>query len=532
MLKKRTIAVVGGGAACTAFLAAYARRLSGDVAGASADVIVFEPGKSFGPGIAYAEDADTALLNRPYSAMSVDYGDPGQFRRWLYRQPSARESSDNNEAGENSAGSAPEARPTTRSHFVPRSLFGQYLENVFRQSREDLRLLGAQVTLVPSAVVDLTVETGATGGNRGNGGTESHVLTTADGDRFVADEVVFAIGAIAPSDVYGLTGSAGFVAQPYPLVNSLSQVDSSAEVLVLGAGLTAIDAAVVLADAGRERRITLASRSGRIPDVRTDLGTGELPELLAGARTLLAEGRVSLRSIHELLDSALRLGGTSIREALLPYTDAWSAPELMRHRLENPLPGGLAQRCVGALTPFYSELWRSLPDASRRLFLRDHYRTYNCLRNPMPVTNAHRLLGLHDEGRLAFAKGITSVTQTAGGRFTATFADGRTEHYDAVVNAVGRTNNTAAASASSLTSRLVRNGTFVSHPLGGIRVDPETNQVRGSAGAAFPRLYVIGDLASGEHFHVSSMELVARQAAKVAGQLVPAPDRLLVGAVA
>ncbi|WP_160330162.1 FAD/NAD(P)-binding protein [Streptomyces roseifaciens] len=516
-MKKRTIAVVGGGAACTAFLAAYARRLSGDVAGAAADVIVFEPGKSFGPGIAYAEDADTALLNRPYSAMSVDYGDPGQFRRWLYRQTSA---------GEGGEGGEPQARRTPRSHFVSRSLFGQYLENVFCQSREDLRLLGAQVTLVPSAVVDLAVEAG------GAGGSDGHVLTTADGERFVADEVVIAIGAIAPSDVYGLAGTAGFVAQPYPLVGSLNEVDPSAEVLVLGAGLTAIDVAVVLAEAGQERRITLASRSGRIPDVRTDLGTGELPELLAGARRLLARGDVSMRSIHGLVDSTLRLSGTSMREALLPYTDSWSAPELMRHRLENPLPGGLAQRCVGALTPFYSELWRALPEASRRLFLRDHYRTYNCLRNPMPVTNAHRLLGLHEEGRLGFARGITHVTAAAGGGFTATYADGRTGHYDAVVNAVGRTNNTAAASASSLTSRMVRNGTFVSHPLGGIRVDPETNQVRGSAGAAFPRLYVLGDLASGEHFHVSSMELVARQAGKVAAQLVPASDRLLVGAVA
>ncbi|MFF4214774.1 FAD/NAD(P)-binding protein [Streptomyces nondiastaticus] len=517
MLKKRTIAVVGGGAACTAFLAAYARRLSGDVAGAAADVIVFEPGKSFGPGIAYAEDAETALLNRPYSAMSVDYGDPGQFRRWLYRQASARE-----EAG-------PDARPAPRSHFVSRSLFGQYLENVFGQSREDLRLLGAQVTLVPSAVVDLDVKGGEAGGSGDDG---SHVLTTADGERFAADQVILAIGAIAPSDVYGLTGAPGFVAQPYPLNTSLSQVDPGAEVLVLGAGLTAIDVAVVLADAGRERRITLASRSGRIPDVRTDLGTGELPELLSGARQLLARGRVSLRSVHELIDATLRLNGTSIREALLPYTDSWSAPDLMRYRLANPLPGGLAHRCVGALTPFYSELWRSLPDASRRLFLRDHYRTYNCLRSPMPVTNAHRLLGLHDEGRLDFARGITHVAADAGGGFTATFADGRTARYDAVVNAVGRTNNTAAASASSLTSRLVRNGTFVSHPLGGIRVDPDTNQVRGSAGTAFPRLYVIGDLASGEHFHVSSMELVARQAARVADGLVPAADRLLVGAVA
>ncbi|WP_190022699.1 FAD/NAD(P)-binding protein [Streptomyces hiroshimensis] len=520
-MKKRTIAVVGGGAASTAFLAAYARRLSGDVAGAAADVIVFEPGKSFGPGIAYAEDVETALLNRPYSSMSVDYGDPGQFRRWLYRQASARERGNPGAQHTN-----PEARHTPRSHFVSRSLFGQYLESVFLQSREDLRLLGAQVTLVPSAVVDLTVEAGATGES------DSHILTTDDGERFVADQVILAIGTIAPSDVFGLTGAAGFVAQPYPLVSSLSQVDPGAEVLVLGAGLTAIDVAVVLADAGHERRITLASRSGRIPDVRTDLGTGELPELLDGARRLLAHGRVSLHSVLELVDTTLRSRGTGIREALRPYTDSWSAPELLRHRLENPLPGGLAQRCVAALSPFYSELWRSLPDASRRLFLRDHYRTYNCLRSPMPVTNANRLLGLHDAGRLGFARGITHVTAAAGGGFTATFAEGRTEHYDAIVNAVGRTNNTAAASASSLTSRLLRNGTFVSHPLGGIRVDPETNRVRGSAGAVSPHLYVIGDLASGEHFHTSSMELVARQAARVAEELVPASDRLLVGAVA
>ncbi|MGK5543289.1 FAD/NAD(P)-binding protein [Streptomyces sp. URMC 127] len=519
-MKKRTIAVVGGGAACTAFLAAYARQLSGDVAGAAADVIVFEPGKSFGPGIAYAEDADTALLNRPYSAMSVDYGDPGQFRRWLYRQTSARQAGD------------PEARHTPRSHFVSRTLFGHYLQDVFSQSREDLRLLGAQVTLVPSAVVDLAVEGGDTGGTVGAGGSDTYLLTTADGARFVADGVVLAIGAIAPSDVYGLNGSAGFVAQPYPLVSSLDEVDRSAEVLVLGAGLTAIDVAVVLTDAGQERRITLASRTGMIPDVRTDLGTGELPELLAGVRRLFARGTISLHSVHELLDATLRLSGTSMREALLPYTDSWSAPDLMRHRLENPLPGGLVQRCVAALTPFYSELWRALPEASRRLFLREHYRTYNCLRSPMPVTNAHRLLGLHEAGRLDFARGITHVKAAAGGGFTATFADGRTEHYDAVVNAVGRTNDTAAASASSLTSRLVRNGIFVSHPLGGIRVDPGTNQVRGSSGSVFPRLYVLGDLASGEHFHVSSMELVAGQAAKVAAQLVPASDRLLVGAVA
>ncbi|MFB9735670.1 FAD/NAD(P)-binding protein [Streptomyces sp. NPDC057386] len=509
MSQQPTLAVVGGGAAGTSLIAAYARRLSSEIGGTAADVIVFESAQRYGPGVAYAQDADTALLNRPYSAMSVDYGDPGQFRRWLYRRRSA-------------AAPAPtrtSLRPAPAGHFVPRNLFGNYLEDVFRQACEDLALLGARVTLVPTAVTDIVTD-----------GTAGRLLVTADGQRHAADVTVLAVGTLPPADVFGLRGTDGFVHQPYPLDRSLDGIGADRDVLVLGSGLTAVDVALVLAGHGHRAGITLASRSGRVPDVRTDLASSPLPELLSDARQLLARGDVTLRGVHHILDSALRAGGTTLAEALLPYTEDWDAPDLLRHRLADPLPGGLAQRCVGALAPYYSALWRALPATQQRAFLRSRHRTYNCLRSPMPTTNAQKLLALGDSGQLTFRRRITAVEPAPGGGFTATYADGTTTRHDVVVNAVGRTIDTSAAPPSSLVSRLVARGTVVPHPLGGVRVDPATNQVLDAGGGVREGLYVVGDLASGEHFHTSSMELVARQADTVAGRLVPASDRVLAGA--
>jgi uncharacterized NAD(P)/FAD-binding protein YdhS len=404
-------------------------------------------------------------------------------------------------------------------HFVPRNLFGNYLEDVFREACEDLTLLGARVTLVPSAVTDICAD-----------GAGGHLLTTADGQRHAADVTILAIGTLPPADIFGLLGTDGFIHQPYPLDRSLDRVGPDRDVLVLGSGLTAVDVALVLADNGHRAGLTLASRSGRIPDVRTDLASSPLPDLLSDARHMLARGNVTLQAIHRILDTALRAGGTSLAEALLPYTEDWAAPDLLRHRLAHPLPGGLAQRCVGALAPHYSALWRALPATQQRAFLRVQHRTYNCLRSPMPTTNAQKLLALCDSGQLAFRRRITGVKPAPGGGFTATYADGTTTHHDVVANAVGRTIDTSAAPATSLVSRLVARGTFVPHPLGGVRVDPATNQVLDSGGDVCDGLYVVGDLASGEHFHTSSMELVARQADTVAERLVPASDRVLAGA--
>lgn len=530
MTSRPVIAVIGGGAAGTAFLAACARELSADSREFAADIHVFDPTDRFGPGVAYARDTHAALLNRPMSAMSVDYNDPGQFRRWL------------NRSAEQLRSTAIPLDWKAASAFAPRAAFGHYLEGVFAGACDDLEHLGARVTTVRSSVTEIAEVTeaagvagaagiaAATGIAGASEGPDAYTITTADGMRFTADSVILAVGTLPPVDVFGLAGAPGFIAQPYPLAPSLACVDPADRVLVLGTGLTAVDSALVLTEQGV--RVTLASRSGFVPDVRSSpVSRWDDPEHSFGGLELASRGSVTLRDIYALIDSSLRDHGTSLRDAVRPYAERWPAAELLRSRLADPGPAGLLQRCVTALTPAYSALWRALPPGEQRAFLRRHHRAFACLRNPMPPVNARKLVTLAEAGDVSFRRGVTAVRRDPGGGFTAAFADGSTERYDRVVNAVGRTNDLTAAPEGSLLRDLARRSLVAAHPAGGIQVEPESNRALRPDGTPRPGFHVVGDLASGVHFHSSSMEYVARQAARVARYSVDEHDRYALQAV-
>ncbi|MEU6081617.1 FAD/NAD(P)-binding protein [Streptomyces sp. NPDC047108] len=506
MTSHHSIAVIGGGAAGTAFLAAYARELSADGTALPADVHVFEPTDRFGPGVAYARDTLAALLNRPMSAMSVDHNDPGHFRRWLHRSAPRRHTV-----------VLPTPREAT-SVFAPRAAFGNYLEGVFQHACGDLEALGARVTTVRDAVLDVTEENG------------EYTVTTAGGGRFTTGSVVLAVGSLPPADVFGLGGAPGFVAQPYPLARSLRRVDRADEVLVLGCGLTAIDCALVLSEQGR--RVTLASRSGFVPDVRAEAtARWDDSEHAFGAHELASSGTVRLAEIYALIDTCLRERGTSLRHAIRPYAERLPVADLLRSRLADLGPVGLLQRCVTGMTPAYSALWRALPPEDQRTFLRRHNRVFSCVRNPMPPENARKLIRLADAGSLDFRRGITAVREEAGGGFTAVFSDGRSARYGGVVNAVGRTLDVTTAPEGSLLRALSRRSLVAPHPAGGVQVEPATNRALRPDGSPHTGFHVVGDLSSGVHFHSSSMEYVARQAARVARHTVNASGRYALQAV-
>lgn len=506
MSSLHSIAVIGGGAAGTAFLAAYARELSADSTALPADVYVFEPTERFGPGVAYARDTLAALLNRPMSAMSVDHNDPGHFRRWLSRSASRRHTA---------------VLPTPREAmpvFAPRVAFGNYLEGVFRHACDDLEHLGARVTTVRDAVTELTEEHGV------------YTVSTAGGGRFTTGSVVLAVGSLPPADLFGLSGAPGFVAQPYPLARSLQSVDGADEVLVLGCGLTAIDCALVLSEQGR--RVTLASRSGFVPDVRAEAtARWDDTEHAFGAHSMASSGSVRLADVYSLIDTHLRDRGTSLRHAIRPYAERRPVADLLRSRLADLGPVGLLQRCVTGMTPAYSALWRALPPEDQQTFLRRHNRVFSCVRNPMPPENARKLIRLADAGSLDFRRGITGVREEAGGGFTAAFADGSSTRYDRVVNAVGRTIDITTAPEGSLLRALSRRSLLAPHPAGGVRVEPATNRALRPDSSPRTGFYVVGDLSSGVHFHSSSMEYVARQAARVARHTVNASGRYELQAV-
>lgn len=486
--QRRRIAVIGGGASGAAFLVALVKQISADAVVDVPDVVVFEPEGPCGPGIAYRDDTESALLNRPVSAMSVDYVDRGHFRRWLGQHGPATIRTD---AG--------------RELFAPRSSFGRYLAEVFDTACRDLRNLGGSVEIVREAVRE--VQPAAEG---------SAVVPERSAARWV-DDVILCLGSMPARDVYRLSGSPGYVHQPYPVRRIADVVHGGSEVLVLGSGLTAIDVALELGRCRDGVRVTLASRSGAVPDVRCDLGAGDCArELVEDVRRMLSQREtIGLRHLLRLLDGELSRRGTTLREALRPFLARFGGGELLRARLEEPEPAAALQRCIVALTPWYSRLWRALDAPSRTEFTGRYKRVFTCLRSPMPPVNARRLLALSDAGALEFRAGIVDV-RAEGDRFRASFRGGEQDHYDMVVNATGRGIDVSAARPGTLVETLTRSGFARPHPLGGLDVDPDTNEVLDACGVAIPGLHIVGDLSSGVHFHTSSMEYAATQAGRVA----------------
>ncbi len=495
--ERRTVAVIGGGASATAFLCALAKQVSAEATVEAPDVVVYEPADVCGPGVAYRNDTEVALLNRPVSAMSVDYLDRGHFRRWL--------------------GEYEPLSDSDSAQFVPRASFGRYLADVFDGACRDLRNLGGSVDIVREEVRD--VQPGVEG---------SFVYPEHSAVRW-ANDVVLCLGSVPARDAYRLSGTPGYVHQPYPVQQLAQSVGAGANVLVLGSGLTAIDVALFLGRRSDPVRVTLASRSGALPDVRCDLGAGDCaPELVAEVQSEL-ERRNTLRltDLSRLLERELARSGTTLREALRSFLAKSKGERLLRSRLATPEPAAAMQRCVVALTPWYSRLWRALDADGCEEFTRRFGRIFTCLRSPMPPVNARRLLELSDSGLLSFQKGLTGV-RAEGERFHARFRGrgvARSEHdgdeyFDVVINATGRGIDVGAARPGSLVESAVRSGFARPHPLGGLDVLPESNEVLDACGTPVPRWHVVGDLSSGVHFHTSSMEYAATQAGRVAQRVI------------
>ena len=114
-----TIVIVGAGFCGTVLAANLLRR---PPSGAS-DIVLVERGPAMGRGIAYAAREFPYLLNVPAARLSADSRDPLQFLRFAQRRaPGA--------AGED---------------FLPRALYGDYLEDLLSQAE---RSAPAHVRLV------------------------------------------------------------------------------------------------------------------------------------------------------------------------------------------------------------------------------------------------------------------------------------------------------------------------------------------------------------------------------------------------
>lgn len=465
------IAIIGAGAAAVALLDALD---PSDVR----TVTVFDPSDAPWRGRPYRPDLDSVLVNAPPAIMSIRFGDPEHYARWLDGR------------------AADYTDERLGSPIPPRAVYGRYLADTAEAALA--RFTSTEV--ISSAVTGVSLDGRPT-------------VRTADGRTRTADQVVLCVGGGTPRDHYGLAGAPGFTADPYPLEQTLAGIPSGRDVAVIGGGLTAVDIVVSLAARGHTGRISLVSRSGTLPfvwqrPVETNI------RHLTPERLRALEGPVTLDGFADLIRAELAERGESWDDLA-----AWIAAAMRRDPAENlreqlalvDAPQ-LARRIVQEAAHTAGPLaWRLLPASDRERLRARHFRTVTSLASPMVPRNAAVLLELFEAGTLESLSGIEKIE--AGRRFRITHAAGvRTA--DAVINAINPPPHAIPRAAEALASSLLAQGA-AQDPDGGLAIDPGTGRLL-LGDRPDQRLHVVGDLAGGGPFLVSGVPGVAARAHRAA----------------
>ena len=491
MTESTKIGVVGGGASAVCLLDALSQREEAPDA-----VIVFEPSPHLWRGRAYQPDASSVRVNAPPDDMSVRFGDSRHFEDWL----DAR--------GVVVGGSRDHVDPWSGVRFVPRALYGDYLEHSARAALRVLVERGTRVELVRRAV---------TGARRI---PEGVVLRSAAGEVEV-DYTVLCVGGGRPADVYGLAGCPRFVADPYPVASRLTGIAPDQDVAVVGSGLTAVDVALSLAARGHRGRISLLSRSGVLPAVRQRPVHHVLRHFTPGRfRAMAARGQsLTLAEAVAVMRAELADAGVSF-EAVAREVSATGGEDpvaRLRRQFGAVSDPGLGLRILQRSVPDTGpDVWPLLPEADKSTVLRDHYRTIMSLCCPMPPSSAAALLSLVDDGRLAVVRGLSGIAPADGG-FLVTTENG-TSRADVVVNAVNAPRHRIPPGAEPLLSALVDTGAAARHERGGLAVERATSRLTVDD-QPDPRLYALGDLAGGSLFFTFGVPSLVDRAFDIAGAI-------------
>ena len=418
------IAIVGAGYSGTMAAVEAARAVPG------AEIVLIDRRGTFAAGAAYSTTSASHLLNVRARGMSAFAQVPDHFVGWVKRE---------------GLGGA--------DTFVPRRDYRRYLAAVLAE---------APVTRVAGEAVAV----------------EDDALVLADGRRVGFDALVLAGGNYGgrmparldvpavddPWSAEGLAAIAGFAAQ-------------EKDVLLVGTGLTMVDVALSLVDAGFEGRMVAVSRRGLLPRAHEEPASPPA-EIAPPARL-----------------------GPLVR-AVRGMEAPWRA-------------------AVDSLRPHTQALWRGLSVAEQRRFLRHLRPWWDVHRHRIAPPVARRIAALIDAGRLEVLAG--RIRGGGAGGVTIRLRGGGERRFE-IAGAVNCTGPEGAIARveDPLLRQLLASGRARADALGiGLDVDAR-NRVIGADGAPSPGLYAVGPLTRGALWEIVAVPDIRHQVRDVARALAAA----------
>jgi len=483
---KRSITIVGGGAAAVSLLYCYLQQSDQHKdADLPRVVYLFEGRHPFGTGSAYDVDCATNLLNTKAGFVTPFHDKPGAFYQWLHA---------NKDAWHKLYGELPFDEQT----YLPRALFGLYLrdclEDLVRQAADrqiEVVRIGAQVT-------------------RAIRSKHGYILHAGFGLRLNTDYVFLCCGTLPAKISARLLATSGFVPSPYPVTSLTRKIAKSASVGVVGSRLSCIDTVIGLIEQGHTGKIVVHSRSGYFPCVRGTQGRIQ-PQLLS-SESLNSLPSTSLVALIDLFTAEVAMQGGK------PFVfSSTRAPDdlkaFLRKEIELAASDRVWQAVLYSTNTTIEKIWSNLDEEAKTEVMDHHFSAFMAYRVSIPVENAKKILSFLETGQLDFLAGNFDIAISDEGKLSVVGRESNSvkSDYDYVINATGSPRDVLQID-SQLIESLLQQDIAAPHRHGGIKVDINNYQVIGRDGQADSHLYALGELTNGVFFFTSALEIIARHA--------------------
>lgn len=468
-----SIAVIGAGASAVAFVNSLVESTNLQ-SSSRIKLTLFEKGETVGRGVAYQEDLDSLLINRPAGDMSVCVKDRNHFVKWLFNNKEYYQMFE-------------------ESEFLPRRIFGEYLTETLDSCMARAQK-SIQFEILYKEVSDL---------NKRNDGR--YELYTEDGQVLFYDFVLLSVGGAAPDAPYQLSGKSGYIHSAFPVKETLSGIGPKETVAILGSRLTGIDIAVSLRYQNHEGSIYMISRSGKIPAVR-----GKERPYKAKYFTpqnlnhfLVKHQYVSFRYMAKLLRKELKSVGYDWREVLFKHSEKPDDEGSVSQNIAANQWGSPWFNILREAHEIADQFWGYVPIDQKQMFKGKFKPSISNRIASFPIVNAERINSLLQTKQLQLLKDIDSI-QKRGHKFYIKLYDREIE-CDYIINATGPSED---LSKNGLIKNLLSKGYLAEDPNGGIKVDYNSTSVIDSDGVTNPSLRAIGHFVNGTYLFINNIRVI------------------------
>jgi uncharacterized NAD(P)/FAD-binding protein YdhS len=422
-------------------------------------LVLIERNSQFGRGLAYATGNASHILNVPAGRMSAFHDRPNDFLDWLTTQSEAE------------VGTVVDA-----GTFAPRRQFGAYIRALLN---DEIKRSGRdRLELVKGDVVGLEQ-------------TSQKLILTMDRNRTLqADLVVLAMGNFPPEPMPvanpAFYDTAFYRPDPWA-ADAFTELEPDAAVLLVGTGLTAVDAVISLLDQNHTGPIYAISRRGL------------LPRRHAGVPRPAPEHEPYPTAVNELT-------------RFLRNETARAASQ-----------GSGWQPVIDELRPFMVDVWQVMPLADRKRFLRHLRPWWDVHRHRMAAQVADRIEGARASGQLRMLVGRVRDYAIKGDTVEVHY---RPRRQDALVMIeVARVINCSGPGADydriaePLIRDLLEAGVVRPDPLR-LGLDVTGNcALLNRQGAISRRLFAVGPVTKGTFWEMTAVPDIRRQTEKLAEYL-------------